>query len=353
MSETLWWGTFPAAGMDTQAGVGEGLWRMNPGGEASFAVELPAPNFVATHPDLPLVYAVTGETPSRIACVDVADDAHPTISDLVLTGGSGACHVLVSRDALALYVSNYESGELVVVPLGADGRLATSAPSQVFPGEGSGPVAARQAGPHAHFADYAPDGTTLLACDLGADVLRWFETRADGSLGPSGVAIHLPPGSGPRHFATRGEMVYLACELDHSVKTLRWDPASRTAELVHSTASTTAPLRYGDTVYEGHVAVVSGALLVSVRGCDVIALHDLAPDGIPTYRASFDSGGNYPRHFAVVGEQLVVGNEKSHVVSSFDLAAVLSLDPEDEPGAIAELPHASVPVTSPACIAIG
>ena len=353
MTETWWWGTFPEAGMDTPAGLGEGLWRASPDSEASFAIALPAPNFVATHPDLPLVYAVTGETPSRIACVDVADEAHPAVLDLVPSGGSGACHVLVSRDALALYVSNYDSGEVVVVPLGADGRLATSAPSQVFPGEGSGPVASRQAGPHSHFADYAPDGATLLACDLGADVIRRFETRADGSLRPSGAAIQLPPGSGPRHFACRGEMIYLACELDHTVKTLRWDSASRTAELVHSTASTTAPLRFGDTVYEAHVVCVSDALLVSVRGCDVIAIFDIAPDGIPTYRGSFDSGGSFPRHFAVAGERLLVANEKSNTACVFDLAAVLSLPSEDEPGAIVELPHASTRVLSPACVAVG
>ncbi len=192
----------------------------------------------------------------------------------------------------------------------------------------------------------------LLACDLGTDELRRFAALADGSLRADGVAARLPAGSGPRHFATRGDMIYVACELDHTVKALRWDAATRTAELLHTTPSTTAPLRFGDTVYEAHIAVVSDALLVSVRGCDVIAVHDLSPEGVPTYRASFDSGGHFPRHFAVAGERLLVANEMSHEASVFDLAEVLALPSEDEPGTIAELAHTSTRVASPVCVVV-
>jgi 6-phosphogluconolactonase (cycloisomerase 2 family) len=110
-------------------------------------------------------------------------------------------------------------------------------------------------------------------------------------------------------------------------------------------------LRSGDTVHEAHVLVVGAVLLISVRGCDVIAVFDVGGDGIPTYRASFDSGGQWPRHFAVAGEQLVVGNEKSHGASIFDLADVLSV--EATSGAIAVLPHTSIRVPSPACVAFG
>ena len=148
-------------------------------------------------------------------------------------------------------------------------------------------------------------------------------------------------------------MIYVACELDHTLKSLRWDSASRTATLVGSSAATTAPLRSGDVVYEAHVATVSDVLLVSVRGCDVIAIHDMGSDGLPTYRASFDSGGEFPRYFAVNGERLVVGNEKSHGVSVFDLADVLALEATDEPGAIAQLRHVDVAVASPACVSFG
>jgi 6-phosphogluconolactonase (cycloisomerase 2 family) len=351
MSETWWWGTYPEEGAGTPTGRGEGVWVMAPGGPALLAIEIPAPSFVVTHPDLPLLYAVTAEERSHLVCLDVADAARPIVLDRVPTGGSGACHVLLSRDTLTAYVAHDASGDLAVVPLLADGRVATPGPAQLLRWEGSGPVPRRQEGPHAHFAGYAPSGSILLVCDLGTDEIRRFDVRPDGSLRADGVAAQLPPGSGPRHFAARGDVIHVACELDHTLKSLRWDADSRTASLVDSTPVTEAPLRSGDAAYAAHVIAVSDALLVSVRGCDVIAVFDVGGDGVPTYRASFDSGGQWPRHFGVTGEQLVVGNEKSHGASVFDLADVLSI--EATPETIAELPHTSVAVQSPACVAFG
>ncbi len=353
MSETWWWGTYPEAGADTPAGAGEGIWVMSPEGPALLALELPAPSFVVVHPDLPLLYAVTEEPESHLVCIDVADPAHPVVLDRVPTGGSEACHVLLAPDTLAAYVSHYATGELAVVPLLADGRIATPGPSQLLPGSGSGPVPRRQTGPRAHFAGYAPSGSVVLVADLGADVLRRYDVAADGSLRDAGTAARLAPGSGPRHFAVRDDYLYVTCELDHTVKTFRWDAVAREATLLDSTPSTTAPLRSGDTVYEAHALVVAGVLLASVRGCDVISVFDLGDDGIPTLRGSFDSGGTFPRYFAVTGETFVVGNETSHTACVFDLADVLGLAAEEEPGAIAQLPHRSVAIASPACVAFG
>jgi 6-phosphogluconolactonase (cycloisomerase 2 family) len=351
MSETWWWGTYPEEGAGTPTGRGEGLWLMAPGGPALLGIEIPAPSFVVTHPDLPLLYAVTEEERSHLVCLDVSEPARPVVLDRVPTGGSEACHVLLSRDTLTAYVAHYASGDLAVVPLLADGRVASPGPAQLLRWEGSGPVPRRQEGPHAHFVGYAPSGSVLLVCDLGTDEIRRFEVRPDGSLRADGVAARLTPGSGPHHFAARGDVIYVACELDHTLKSLRWDADSRTASLLDSTPVTEAPLRSGDVPYAAHVLAVSNAVLVSVRGCDVIAVFDVGGDGIPTYRASFDSGGEWPRYFAVTGEQLVVGNEKSHGASVFDLADVLSIEATAEP--IAVLPHASVAVKSPACVAFG
>jgi 6-phosphogluconolactonase (cycloisomerase 2 family) len=324
---------------------------MAPDGPALLAIELPAPSFLVAHPELPLLYAVTEEEHSHLVCVDVADPASPVIFDRMPTGGSGACHVLLARDSLTAYVAHYVSGELAVLPLLADGRVARGGPAQLLAGKGSGPVAARQSGPHAHFVGYAPSGPVLLVCDLGTDELRRFDVLPDGSLRSDGVAARLAPGSGPRHFAVRDDMIYVACELDHTLKSLRWDGASHAATLAHSTPVIAVPFRASDAVYESHVLAVSGVLLVAVRGCDVISVFDLGGDGIPTHRASFDSGGEFPRYFAVTGERLVVGNEKSHRASVFDLADVLSIEAPARPEEVLELPHRSVPVTSPACVA--
>jgi 6-phosphogluconolactonase len=354
MTARWWWGTYPEAGLGTPSGLGEGLWRMTPGETtAELVLTLPTPSFVASHPDLPLVYAVTEEDDATVVCVDVKDPLNPTVVDTVRTGGRGACHVLLSLDTLTLYVSHYASGDLAVVPLTADGRLAVTRPTQLLAGRGSGPVPRRQESPHAHFAGYAPGGSVLLVADLGTDELRRYTVASDGSLRADATAAALPPGSGPRHFAVRGDLIYLVCELDHTLRVLRWDASSKTAIVVAEEPTTLVPLRSGDTVYDAHVVLVGGVVLVSTRGPDVISVFDLDVDGMPTYRGAFDTGGEHPRYFAPMGESLVVGNEVSHTVSVFDLADVLSLVAGDDPAVPVTLRHTDTRVLSPACVCEG
>ena len=71
--------------------------------------------------------------------------------------------------------------------------------------------------------DMRPSTDTLLVTDLGTDECRRYAILPDGLLQSDGVAAHLPPGSGPRHFAVRDDLIYVICELDHTLKTLRWD----------------------------------------------------------------------------------------------------------------------------------
>lgn len=373
MSETWWWGTYPEAGAGSPTGAGEGIWVMAPGGLAVRAIALSAPAFVVAHPDLQVLYAVTDTQPSEFLCLDVSDVARPAVLDRVPTGGSGACHLLLSRDTLTAYVTHGSTGEVAVVPLGPDGRIATSGPTQVLGGQGAGPpfmaapvggergvagqgssaIPDHPSGLCAHFAGYGPTGSVLLVCDAGADLIRRFEVLADGSLRADGVAAHLPAGSAPRRFAIRDDVIYVTCEGDDTLAALRWDPMARAAALLASTPMAPIPSRRGEAVHVAHVIAVSGVLLASFVGSDVIEVFDLGGDGLPTYRAAFDSGGAFPRYFAVTGEQLVVGNEKSHLVSVFDLADVLAIEGAEDPVGFSSLPHADVAMTSPACVAFG
>ena len=252
------------------------------------------------------------------------------------------------------YVSHYGSGDVAVVRLGEDGLPLADAPQQLLGHEGSGPREDRQEGPHAHFAAFAPGGEHVLVADLGTDELRRYRIGDDGLLFDAGIAATLPPGSGPRHMAVRGELIYLVCELDHRLRTLRWSPGDAAADVIAEVPTTTAPHRTGNDIYDAHVAVVPGTerdvLLVSVRGVDVIALFDLSPEGEARYRTSLDVG-QWPRYFAAIGDALHVGAERGHEVRSYDLARVLALPPETGVGAIAALPYETAAVVSPACVA--
>ncbi|MFW2512289.1 lactonase family protein [Demequina sp. SO4-13] len=345
----VWWGTYPEAGLGTPTGVGEGLWRQT-ADDARLALELPAPSFLVSHPERPLLYAVSETDSSEVHAIDVSDPEHPRVAATVRTEGASGCHLLLSADSRVLYVSHYMSGDLAVVLLGEDGLPTLDEPAQMFGHEGSGPREDRQEASHAHFAGFGPGGHHVLVADLGTDELRRYAIKDGGLLEDHGIAATLPPGSGPRHFVVRGEWIYVVCELDHRLRALRWDAASGTAEVVFDIASTTAPQRTGDDVNDSHVVLADDdTLLVGVRGPDVISVIDLSPEGEPRYRGCFDAG-HWPRHFAVVGDRLHVGAERGHEVRTFALADALALEPEPEVGHIAELPYVTAPLPSPACV---
>ncbi len=345
----LWWGTYPAEGLGTPVGKGEGLWRQDDDEAAAQLLELPAPSFLVAHPTQPLLYAVSESPASEVHAIDVSDPDAPKVVGSVKTGGTDACHLLLSPEGDELYVSHYGSGDLAVVPLFPTGLPAFDTPIQSHEHKGHGPNKDRQESSHAHSAAFSPDGKHVLVADLGTDELRRYRLGPGGVLEPDGVAATLPGGAGPRHMAVKGEMIYVACELDGMLRTMRWDPTAREAVLVEEQPITHVAPRSADEVAASHVLVTDTMLLVGVRGPDVIAIFDLSPEGWPRYRASFDAG-HWPRYFAVIDERLHVGCERGHEVRSYSLAHVRRLPPEQETGAIAELPYRAAEVTSPACI---
>jgi len=352
---TLWVGTYPAEGLGAPVGLGEGLWRVSLDrgvlSSPSQVTTQAAPSFVVSHPTLPLLYAVEEASPTVLSVLSVAGVEHEVAR--VEVGGEFGCHVLVAPDASALYVSNYGSGELTVVRLTDEG-LPADAPVQAWVHTGGGPRLDRQEGSHAHFACMSPDGAYVLVADLGTDEIRRYLVAEAGLLTEAGIAATLPAGSGPRHIAVRGELLYVVCELDHTLRTLRWDRPSANADVIAEHPTTLAAHRTGDTTYDAHVAVVPGptgdVVFLSVRGADVISVFDVAPEGELAYRAALDVG-YWPRHFAVVDDCLVVAAEKGHEVRAYALEDVMVLPPEFECGALATLPYSSVAVTSPACVA--
>lgn len=306
-------GTYPAAGPDGPPGSGEGVWavELDPGTGALTGRQVartPAPSFLAVlgHE----VLAVGETSPGRLA--RLAPDGDRLVErEVVATGGSGPCHVLVA--GRAAYAANYGSGSVGVVPLTADGAFVGGV-AQVFEHSGRGPVAGRQDGPHAHSTVLAPGGTHLLAADLGTDEVRRYRVEPDGRLREDGVAAVLPPGTGPRHMATGpGGHVYVVGELDGAVHVLRWAderlvpvavvPACRAAE--------------AGQVFPAHVVVADGAVLVSVRGADVVARFGVHEDGARlVHEVDLPAGGAWPRHFAVVGDWLVVALQADDRVAS-------------------------------------
>ncbi|PFG44390.1 6-phosphogluconolactonase (cycloisomerase 2 family) [Isoptericola jiangsuensis] len=321
-SVALWIGTYPAQGTD--AGSGEGVWHVDVDvttGELrspTLATTLPSPSFLARHPAAPVLLAVSETAPGALTALRVGPGA--TLDPVVTldSGGDHPCHVTASDTSV--WVANYGDGVAAAWATGADGVPLASHHS-LHAGEGTGPVADRQEGPHAHQATVR--GDRVLVTDLGADVVRRYPV--DPTPDDTGdVAARLPAGTGPRHLVVLpdGSLV-VAGELDARLHVLR--PAGDGWE--HAGSVPVSPLGAPGQAYPAHVTLSEDGtrLHVGLRGPDVLAVLDVV-EGDPVglvHRADVHLGaGSWPRHHEVVARQ---GDDELIVVAlqnSQELATV-------------------------------
>jgi len=114
--------------------------------------------------------------------------------------GRGTCHVQSSPEGKYVFAANYSSGDATAFPVEASGRLGEA--SSVVKGEGIGPNAQRQEGPHFHMVMMDPEGKFLLVPDLGTDkIMNYAFDSETGVLSPNPNQpfLKMEPGSGPRH----------------------------------------------------------------------------------------------------------------------------------------------------------
>ena len=374
----LWLGTSPET---DDAGDG-GIWSVDLDGPADPAgtagapapvlrARTPAPSFLALTPDGRSLFAAGETSPGAVTRFVVGPDGRLAEAERVSSGGSGPCHLLLDPSGRALYVANYASGSVAVVPLRPDASIAGGV-AQVFEHSGRGPVRDRQEGPHVHSTALTPDGAVLLAFDLGTDEIRRYRVRADGLLDADGVALRLPPGTGPRHAAWGpGDHLYVTGELDASVHVLAWDGARlRPVEVAGDLSAG------GGEALAAHVVRQGGLLLASVRGPDVVGLWRIADGGarlehlgaVPVGAV----GAAWPRHFALLDEGVAPPGEVPAAVGLVvagqrsDVVAVLRVDPmggsaggsargpAGGPGVLSTgEPVLHGPVPAPTCVVMG
>ena len=327
-THAIWIGTFPHDGMGTPAGKGEGIWRarLDPAsGELDDLRQVavtPGPTFLATHPGGRWLYAVGEDAQGAVTAFEIDDDGGLHASVTLASGGASPVHLALAPDLRALYVTNYMSGTLGVVPLADDGAFAApgNGPAQVFGHEGTGPDPSRQEAPHAHFV--AAHGDEVLVVDLGVDAVRRYTVAADGTVAAAGLAAELPPGTGPRHLALSpdGSRCYVVGELDVTLHVLERAGDEYVPLQVLSLAGDRAERReHGwylsdeERLLASHVELLGDRLLVGVRADDRLEEFRVAADGTLTPAATHPLGG-WPRHFATVGEHVVVAGQSSHEV---------------------------------------
>ncbi|MGC8779753.1 MAG: lactonase family protein [Anaerolineae bacterium] len=312
----------PTTGALTPAGVTTGIAN---------------PSWLTLHPNGRFLYAGSevrehGQRSGGAAVAYARDAATGELTRIndELTGGAGPCYLSLEPTGRLLMVANYASGNLTVIPVREDGGLEPA--SQIIQLAGSGPIADRQEGPHAHCVVPDPTGRYALAADLGSDrVMVYRMDPAARRLIPADPpSIALVPGTGPRHIAfhPNGRWVYVTGELNSTLTVFSWDAGHERLEHVQIVG--TLPEGWRGINYPAEVAVAPSGRFVymSNRGHDSIAIFAADPaTGRLTPAGHAPTQGAFPRHFALdpTGAFMLVANQNSDNVVVFRVGGVTGL----------------------------
>ena len=242
-----------------------------------------------------------------------------------LTHGTDPCHVVVDRRRSHVFVANFMSGSVCVLPLRSDGSLGEA--SDFVQHVGSGIDPARQKGPHAHAVTLDASERFAFVPDLGLDRLLTYRfDHARGMLEPHAVPwLKMKPGAGPRHLAFHpgGRFAYLVNELDSTVAALAYDGAGAFG---HLQTVPTLPDGYAGTSTCADIQVSPSGTFVytSNRGHDSIVVHRIDPlAGTLGYVGHASTLGRTPRSFGIEpsGRFLIAANQDSDTVVTFRIDA--------------------------------
>ncbi len=339
---------------------GEGIYvsRYNPGvaemKTPELAGELHNASFVIDDPTHRSLYAVGEDDHGSVASFGInATTGRLRLQNKVAAKGAGPCHLSLDPTAKMLFVANYSSGSLTVLPIESDASLGE--PSQILQLKGKGPVADRQEGPHAHEAVISPDHHFVLVPDLGADKVRAFSIDAVSHQLKSrpDLDVSVTPGMGPRHlaFGSGSKFVYVVGELNSGITSFKYHagkftPIQSLSTLPEGvTGITKTP--DGKTVENNpaEIAYVDSTktVYVSNRGHNSISVfHADNKNGKLSMIQNIPTQGDEPRHFAVdpTGRILFVANQNSNNIVLFNISRDGKLTSSGQ----------TVNVTKPVCV---
>ena len=289
------------------------------------AAESPNPSFLELDVKRRLVFAANeieefeGKPTGAVSAFKVEADGRLTLLSQRASAGTGPCHLMLDRTGRHLFVANYGSGSIAVLPVAADGRLGDA--TSVIQHKGKSVNPDRQQGPHAHGLAVSVDNRFVLASDLGLDKVLVYRFDADkGTLTPHEPAfVASKPGAGPRHVTFRpdGRFAYVANELDSTVTALAFDAAAGTLKEIQTLR--TVPEHFEGANYPAEIDVhPSGKYLyVSNRGHNSIVLFTIdEAAGTLTYVEEQGTGGQKPRHFGIEpsARHMAIANQGSDTV---------------------------------------
>jgi 6-phosphogluconolactonase len=293
-------------------------------GEPEVAAEAPNPTFLALAPDRRILYAVcAGSAWASSFAIAQGSGRLTPIDQRPAGNGPTPCHIAIDSTGTIALAANYHLGQAAAIPLRSDGTLGEP---RVVTHAGHGPHPTRQASPHVHSTNFAPDGRFALVCDLGLDRIYTYgvDRGAVGLVPATPPFLAAAPASGPRHlaFAPDGRTAYAINELGNTVVAYGYDGGSGT--LAKRQTVSVLPGGFSGEATAAEVALSPGGrfLYASCRGSDTLSVFSVdAGTGLLTGVETVPCGGRGPRHFSLSpgGRWLVCAHQDSHSLCSFSV----------------------------------
>jgi 6-phosphogluconolactonase len=239
-----------------------------------------------------------------------------------LTHGTDPCHVVVDGQRKHVFVANFMSGSVCVLPVRDDGSLGAASDFIQHQGSSIDPV--RQKSPHAHSVTLDAANRFAFVPDLGLDRLMVYRFEPQrGMLEANAVPwIKMKPGAGPRHvsFHPGGRFAYLVNEIDSTVAVLAYDGRAGTFEHLQTVPTLPAGFAGQNTCADIQVSASGTFVYASNRGHDSIAIYRIDPlAGTLGYVGHAPTRGKTPRSFGIdpTGSFLLAANQDSDTVVTF------------------------------------
>lgn len=289
-------------------------------------VKISNPSFLTLSPDEKFVYAVT-ENSNNDNGGEVVSFAFNKKTGVLtpvnkqFSGGDSPCYIDVDKTGKWIFVGNYSSGTLTVLPVDASGNIGAA--TTTIKHEGFGVNKNRQEKPHVHCTYVSDDNKWLFVPDLGIDkVMVYGFDAANGSLRSAEQPfIKIHDGGGPRHitFHPNNKYAYVIEEMGGAVDAFNYNNGKFDAlQRIES-------VQKEDTGFVGsadiHLSADGKFLYASNRGgFNTIAIYSVSQqNGKLTLIGHQKSLGDFPRNFTIdpSGKFLLVANQKSNDVVIF------------------------------------
>ncbi len=239
-----------------------------------------------------------------------------------LTHGTDPCHVLVDRKREYVFVANFMSGSICVLPVLEDGSLGEASDFIQHHGSSIDPV--RQSGPHAHSVTLDEAERFAIVPDLGLDRLMVYRfDRKRGVLETNSVPwVEVTPAAGPRHVAFHpgGRFAYLINELDSTLVALSYDGKNGTFKEQQVVSTLPAGFRGESTCADVQISPSGAFVYGSNRGHDSIVIYRIDQrTGRLSYVGHEPTQGRTPRNFSIdpTGRFLLAANQDSDTIVTF------------------------------------